>query len=163
MLKGKELLDYTINYINPKDKFTAIYILADELVDLGDDISRRAISLLNPITQYSFLESIILEDKDCDTKLIEYLKSMKYPLPIKYGWKQTNIKSDGTQMILDKSEWYSKKHTCYCDMFKAAMRLIENCVDCVTDDVIKITNDGNGKVTLEALNNIDVFEIYELD
>lgn len=163
MLKGKELLDYTINQINPKDKFTAIYTLADELVELGNDTARRAISLLSPLTQYSFLESVILEDKECDTKLVAFLKSMKYPLPVRYGWKEVNVKSDGTQIERDRVEWYPTEHLCYCDMFKSAMQSIENSVDCVKGETIKITNDGERKITVEVFNDKDIFEIYELD
>lgn len=162
MLKGKDLLDYTINQIDSNDKFTAIYTLADELVEIGDDITQRAISLLNPLTQYSFLESIILEDKECDSKLVEYLKSMKYQLPIRYGWKETTIKSDGTETEVDKVDFFERKQDCYVDMFKSAMRGIENCVDCCVGELIKITNNSD-KITVEAYGIKDVYEIYELD
>lgn len=162
MLKGKELLDYTINQINPKDKFTAIYALADELVELGSETARRAISLLDPLTQYSFLESVILEDKECDTKLVTYLKSMKYPLPLRYGWREITIKGDGTETEVDKVEFFDSEHDCYINMFKAAIHDIENCVDCCKGELIKITNDLN-KITIEAYGTKDVYEIYELD
>ena len=161
MLKGKELLDYTVNQINPKDKSAAIYTLADELVELGNDTVRRAISLLNPLTQYSFLESVILEDKECDEKLVEYLKSMKYPLPIRYGWREITIKNDGIETEVDKVEWFDNKHDCYLKMFKAAMQDIENCVDCCVGELIKITNSSD-KITIEAYGTKDVYEIYEI-
>lgn len=161
MLKDKDLLDYTINCINSNDKFTSIYQLADELTEIGDDITRRAISLLNPLTQYSFLESLILEDKDHNVKLTDYLKSMKYPLPVRYGWREMTIKNDGTETEVDKVEWFEDKHSCYINMFKAAMQDIENCVDCCNGELIKITNDSN-KITIDVFGIKDVYEIYEI-
>ena len=161
MLKGKELLDYTINQIDYRDKFTAIYTLADELVGLGDDIARRAISLLNPLTQYSFLESIILEDKDSDTKLVDYIKSKDYPLPIMYGWKHIRV-DDKDEQVIDESQWYEDKHKCYCQMFNDAMRLIENAVDCCSGDEIKILPEGLESITIECCKVRDVYEMLEM-
>lgn len=161
MLKGKELLDYTINQIDPKDKFTAIYMLADEIVELGDDITRRAISLLNPLTQYSFLESIILEDRNCDTKLVDYIKSNGYPLPIMYGWKHIRV-DDKDEQTIDESQWYEDKHKCYCQMFNDAMMLIRDAVDCCSGLEIKILSEGFESITIECCKVRDVYEMYEI-
>ena len=167
MLKDKDLLDYTINCIDPNDKFTAIYQLADELIEIGDDITRRAISLLNPLTQYSFLESLILEDKEHNIKMLNYLKSMKYPLPIKFGWKRTDIAKTGLKTTAEENEWFDDRHSCYCSMFKSAMYMIENCVDCIADDEIKIYKEHESNytktITLEVYGTKSVFEIYEIE
>lgn len=167
MLKDKELLDYTINCINPNDKFTAIYQLADEITELGDSITRRAISLLNPLTQYSFLESLILEYELHNIKMLDYIESMNYPLPIKYGWKRTDIAATGLETIVEKNEWFDDRHSCYCDMFKSVIYHIENCVDCISDDTIKIYKERKENktesITLEVYGTKSIFEIYEIE
>lgn len=167
MLKDKDLLDYTINCINPNDKFTAIYQLANEIIEIGDDITRRAISLLNPLTQYSFLESLILEDREHNIKILNYLKSMKYPLPIKFGWKRTDIAKTGLKTTAEENEWFEDRHSCYCSMFKSAMYMIENCVDCIDDEEIKIYKESENNclktITLEVYGTKSVFEIYEIE
>lgn len=167
MLKDKDLLDYTINCIDPNDKFTAIYQLADELIEIGDDITRRAISLLNPLTQYSFLESLILEDREHNIKMLNYLKSMKYPLPVKYGWKHTSIYKDGKSELIESVKSFDDRHSCYCNMFKSVMYDIENCVDCIDDEEIKIYKEHESNytktITLEVYGRKDIFEIYEIE
>lgn len=167
MLKDKDLLDYTINCIDPNDKFTAIYQLADELIEIGDDITRRAISLLNPLTQYSFLETLILEDREHNIKMLNYLKSMKYPLPIKFGWKRTDIAKTGLKTTAEQNECFDDRHSCYCNMFKSVMYHIENCVDCIADEEIKIYKECESNytktITLEVYGTKSVFEIYEID
>lgn len=167
MLKDKDLLDYTINCIDPNDKFTAIYQLADELIEIGDDITRRAISLLNPLTQYSFLETLILEDREHNIKMLNYLKSMKYPLPIKFGWKRTDIAKTGLKTTAEENEGFDDRHSCYCNMFKSVMYHIENCVDCIADEEIKIYKERESNytrtITLEVYGTKSVFEIYEIE
>lgn len=58
MVKGRDLLGYAVNEMGG-DKLMTLYKIADEMLDL-DDITRRAISLINPYNQYCFLEEIIL-------------------------------------------------------------------------------------------------------
>lgn len=156
MLKGRDLLGYTVNQIGG-DKLLALYKIADEILGLGD-VTRRAISLINPVNQYMFLEEIILEAKDSDNKLIEYLKSYNYPLPRRWGWRHKIIR-DNKEEVVDTIEWYDKENDCYCSMFKTAMQEIENAVDCSID--VHITSE-NRCITIDALSVKEVFEMYEM-
>ena len=134
MLKGIDLLGYTVNQIGG-DKLLALYQIADEMLKLGD-VTKRAVSLINPVNQYMFLQDIILEAENSDERLIEYLESYSYPLPRRWGWRQKRIRNEKEE-IVDTIEWYDKEHDCYCSMFKSAMQEIECAIDCGTDVHIK--------------------------
>ena len=160
MLKGKGLLDYTINKINGNDKFSAIYSLADEVLELGSYLARRAISLLSPLVQYELLESALLEQPDIDSKLIEYLKSYNYPLPRRFGWKHIVHREGQEDELIDECEWYEDRHTCYCDMFECAMETIKNAIGC-TEQEIKIKNDDDS-IIIDCIGVVTEYCIYEM-
>lgn len=79
MVKGRDLLGYAVNEMGG-DKLMTLYKIADEMLDL-DDITRRAISLINPYNQYCFLEEIILNAENSDQRLIKLLESYKNSNP----------------------------------------------------------------------------------
>lgn len=106
-----------------------------------------------------FLEEIILGAENSDERLIELLKSYSYPLPRRWGWKQTRV-ACGKEMVEDTVEWYEKEHDCYCDMFKSAMNEIKNAVDCVSD--ISIKRERNS-ITIDATGVKEIFEMYEME
>lgn len=161
MLKGKELLDYAINKIDEKNKLQAIHILADDILLEFNEITKRAISLLNPIIQYEFIEKLLLEKLDIDRLIIDYLTEYSYPLPKRFGWKHVVLKEDSEEELIDECEWYEDKHKCYRDMYKSAFQTIEHCIDCVTEAVI-ISNDGES-ITIGCGGSTIKYYIYEME
>lgn len=161
MLKGKELLDYAVNKIDEKNKLQAIHILADDIVLGFNDIAKRAISLLNPITQYGFIEELLLEKLDIDRLIIDYLTENSYPLPERFGWKHVVLREDSEEELIDECGWYENKHKCYCDMYKRALQTIEHCIDCVTKEVT-ISNDGEN-ITIGCGGSTIKYYIYEME
>lgn len=146
MVKGRDLLGYAVNEMGG-DKLMTLYKIADEMLDL-DDITRRAISLINPYNQYCFLEEIILNAENSDKRLIELLESYKIAIPRRFGWKHIRIdKRTNEETIVERLEWYDNQHECYCSMHKNAMYEIRNCIDChdlettihTTNDIISIS------------------------
>lgn len=159
MLKGKELLDYAVNKIDEKNKLQAIYILADDILFGFNEITKRAISLLNPIIQYEFIEKLLLEKLDIDRLIIDYLTEHSYPLPKRFGWKHVVQREDSEEELIDESEWYEERHKCYCDMYKLAMITIKNAVDgCEEIHIIS----QNAFISIEANSTKEVFELYEM-
>lgn len=161
MLKGKELLDYTINKINEKDKLQAIYILADDILFGLNDIAKKAIKLLNPLVQYEFFETLLLEKVDLDRKIIDYLAQNSYPLPRRFGWEHIVQREGKEDELIDRCEWYEDRHTCYCDMFECAMDTIKNCVDC-TEQEIRIKN-GDDSIIIDCIGIVTKYNIYEME
>ena len=160
MLKGKDLLDYTISQIGG-DKLQALKLLHEDIYG-GGKTFREIMELVNPIVLYKYLEDTILSD-DGDVYLINYLEEHSYPLPRIFGWRHTRIESDGNKKELDKIEWYEDKHKCFCDMYKSAMTTIDNAVCGISGETIKITPIGMESITIEAYGSKDVFEVYEMD
>lgn len=152
------MLDYTINQIGKENKLAAINQFATEVLQL-DKFAVAAVSLINPLSQYEFLENTIIQTDGIDDKIIEYLKKYSYPLPRRWGWKQTRI-VDGNEELMDHVEWYEKEHDCYCDMFKSAMYEIRNAVDCCDDISIKRTKNT---ITIDAIGVKEIFENYEME
>lgn len=159
MIKGKELLNYTLNQIG-KDKFIAIYSLVEEIANL-DDLTMKAISLIDPLSQYAFLEGVVLSMHDSDSKLIEYLKSHKLPLPIKYGWKHTVFRYDKEDLV-DKCERFDNKINCYCSMFEAVNEDVCNCLDCLDSNSQVIIKKDDSSFIVDLGGVKSVFEIYEM-
>lgn len=159
MLKGQELISYTLNQMGG-DKYMTLYNMLEEIA--GVDTSSplwRAITLINPVDGFRFIQDMILELEDSDNRIMEYLKSYKKPLPKRWGWKRT-IVQDGKENVCETVEWYEDRHKCYCDMFKSAMIEIHNAVDCISD--VRITNKDDC-ITIETSMMKDIFELYEMD
>lgn len=160
MIKGRDLLGYAVNSMKG-DKLDNLYTIAAELHDLND-ITRRAISLINPVNQYSFLEDLIVNTENSEVCIKDFLESYGIKLPNRYGWRYRQIDTDGTENILDKDEWYEDKHQCYCKMFKVAMISIENAVDCCHGEEINITTTETS-IQMNVYGMTDIFEIYEME
>jgi hypothetical protein len=160
MLKGIDLLGYAVNEMGG-DKLMTLYKIADEMLGL-DDITRRAISLINPYNQYSFLEEIILNAENSDDKLVELLESHKIAIPRRFGWKHIRIdKRTDKETTVDKIEWFDNRHQCYCDMHKNAMYEIQNCIDCHDlETIIRTTNDTLISISCGVIESR--FMLYEM-
>lgn len=164
MLKGRDLIGYTLNNMKG-DKLTNMLVIAEEmgLFD-GGTITTRAISLINPYNQYRFLEDIILEAKDSDQKLIDFLQSNGIALPLRYGWKHISF-ANGERRDDDKDgcEWYDDKYACYRDMHEDSMRLIRDAMDCLKGTPITITKNNIERITIKAGVFEDIYELYEME
>lgn len=164
MLKGIDLIGYALNNMKG-DKLANMLVIAEEigLFD-GGTITSRAISLINPYNQYKFLEDIILEAKDSDQKLIDFLKSNSIALPLRYGWKHISY-ANGERREDDKygCEWYDDKYACYRDMHKDAIQLLQNAMDCLDATPITITKNNIERITIKAGVFEDVYELYEME
>lgn len=160
MIKGRDLLGYAVNSMGG-DKLNNLYTIAEELHDLNE-ITRRAISLINPVNQYSFLEDLIVNTENFEVRIKNILETYGIKIPNRYGWRYRQIESDGKEVIIEEDEWYEDKHQCYCKMFKTAMISIENAVDCCHGEEIKITT-TNESIQMKVFELTDIFEMYEME
>lgn len=155
----RDLIGYAVNSMGG-DKLTNLKTILEDIVGL-DEITSRAISLINPYNQYKFLEDEILRIDDCENKLKELLKSYNINIPIKYGWSHTEF-VDGKGKLRDGEDWYDDKYDCYRAMYKSAMQIIENAIDCLDEVPITIDTKKLERITIKAGSFEDVYELYEL-
>lgn len=160
MMTGRDLIGYAVNEMDG-DKLTNLKTIVEELIGL-DDITSRAISLINPYNQYGFLEEMILEIDDVDNKIKNLLKSYNIPVPLRYGWKHVSIYSDGHDVEQNREEWYDNEFDCYRAMYGSAMNLIGNAIDCLYESPITIISKGTEGITISSESCKDVFELYEM-
>lgn len=162
MITGRDLLGYATNVMDG-DKLANLFTIAEELGLIeGGSITSRAISLINPYNQYSFLEEIILDAEDSDKKIAELLKSYNIPLPVRYGWKHTAF-LHGKQQSFEEYEWYEDKYACYREMHKSAMQIIQNAMDCLDETPITIITNKIERITIKAEDSFeDIYELYEM-
>lgn len=154
-----DLIGYTVNAMGG-DKLVNLKTIVEELIGL-DDITSRAISLINPYDQYKFLEDTIIRIDDVNDKLKEFMKSHDIATPVKYGWKHTEY-LNGNEHRSEKDEWYSDKYACYREMHKSAMEIIKNAIDCLDEVPITIITKTIKNITIKAGNFEDVYELYEM-
>lgn len=158
-METRDLIGYAVNAMGG-DKLNNLKTIVEELIGL-DEITSRAISLINPYNQYKFLEETILGVEDCDSKLKELLKSHKIELPLKWGWKHTTY-LNGKEQSQDVVDCYNDKYACYRDMHKDAMRIIENAMDCLDETPITIFTNDIQRISIKASSYEDVYELYEM-
>ena len=84
MLKGKELLDYTLDKINRKSKLHAIGELASQLLNF-DEKHKMLLCLANKIDAYEYLVKEILALENSDDILKAYLEATP-PRPTESGF-----------------------------------------------------------------------------
>ena len=154
-----DLIGYAVNSMGG-DKLTNLMTILEEIVGL-DEITSRAISLINPHNQYKFLEDEILRIDDCGNKLKSLLKSYNIDIPIKYGWRHTEF-LNGEEKQKDGEDWYDDKYDCYRAMHKSVMQIIENAIDCLDEVPITIVTKKLERITIKAGSFEDVYELYEL-
>lgn len=160
-MNERDLLGYAVNAMGG-DKLVNLMTILEELSDKDiDNLTRRAISLINPYNQYSFLEDSILGIQDYESKLKELLKSYKIEIPVKYGWRHTSY-INGEQRNIEDDEWYSDKYACYRAMHKDAMQIIQNAMDCLSDIPITIDKHDIYRISIKAGSFEDVYELYEM-
>jgi hypothetical protein len=159
-MNERDLIGYAVNSMGG-DKLTNLMTILKEIVGL-DEITSRAISLINPHNQYKFLEDEILRIDDCKNKLKELLKSYHIDIPIKYGWRHTGF-LNGEEKLKEGEDWFDDKYDCYRAMHKTAMQNVENAIDGLDEVPITIVTKNLERITIRAGNNLeDVYELYEL-
>lgn len=160
-MKGRDLIGYAVNAMGG-DKLVNLMTIFEELTrgDI-DELTKRAISLINPYNQYCFLEDSILGIKDYDKKIKELLKSYKIEIPVKYGWRHTCY-NGSVEQKREEDEWYSDKYACYRAMHKDAMQIIQNAMDCLQDIPITIVTNDIFSINVTAGSFKDVYELYEM-
>lgn len=161
MLKGYDLIGYAVNAMGG-DKLVNLMTILEEISDNDlSDLTRRAISLINPYNQYSFLEESILNIKDCESKIKDLLKSYKIDVPIKYGWRHVSY-HNGKQRDIDEHEWYNERHVCCSEMHKDVRQTIQAAMDCLVDIPITINQSDGARICIEAGSFKDIYELYEM-
>ena len=158
-MNERDLIRYAVNSMGG-DKLTNLMTILEEIVGL-DEITSRAISLINLHNQYKFLEDEILRVEDCENKLKELLKSYNIDIPIKYVWRHTEF-LNGEEKQKEGEDWFDDKYDCYRAMYKSAMQIIEKAIDCLDDIPITINIHKIERITIEAGSFKDVYELYEI-
>lgn len=161
MLKGKELLDYTLNKINRKSKLHAISELAPKLLDL-DERHMMLICLANKIDAYEYLFKEILALENSDELLVRYLEEHNYPAATRWGWKEIRYQ-DGEEQIVDECEWFEDKHECNHNMWKNAKHHLENAADMSSIEHPLTVMSGEGWVKFEMQGVTELYTIYEIE
>lgn len=161
-MESRDLLGYAVNAMGG-DKLTNLFTIAEELGLIeGGSVASRAIGLINPYNQYSFLEEIILDTNDSDKRIKELLKSYKIELPVRYGWKRTTYLNGEIDKV-EEDEWYDDKYACYRAMHRNAMDLIQNAMDCLDETPITIVTNKIERISVKAGDSFeDVYELYEM-
>lgn len=160
-MEGRDLIGYAVNSMGG-DKLTNLMTIFEELSENNiDEVTRRAISLINPYNQYGFLEDSILAIKDYKNKIIELLKSYKIEIPVKYGWRHTSY-CNGEKKEDENYDFFDDKYACYRDMHKDAMQTIVNAMDCLKDIPITILQNDIYKISIDAGVFTDIYELYEM-
>lgn len=158
MMKGRDLLGYTLNSMGG-DKLVNMLAIAEEMGLIeGGSVASRAISLINPVNQYCLLEEIIVEAEGADEKLVEILKEHHIEVPRRYGWKTTSY-MNGEVRDTDSVEWYKDRNVCYRAMHERMMDLLENAIDCRASPVTVTSSEDC--ITIETGTFKDEFELYE--
>ena len=162
MLKGKELLDYTLDKINRKSKLHAISELAPKLLDL-DERHRMLICLANKIDAYEYLFKEILALENSDELLVRYLEEHNYPAATRWGWKHIRI-IDSREEVLDECEWFENKRECYCSMWKSVIHLAEYAIELSsTENPLVVTSHDIDWVRFEKEGVVNLFTVYEIE
>ena len=161
MLKGKELLDYTLDKINRKSKLHAIGELASQLLNF-DEKHKMLLCLANKIDAYEYLVKEILALENSDDILKAYLEEHNYPAPIRWGWKYVRYQED-EQDVVDYCEWFEDKHQCYCSMWKRMREHLENAVDMSSIEHPLTVMSGDGWVKFDRQGVTDLYTIYEIE
>ena len=161
MLKGKELLDYTLNKINRKNKFEAIIELASQFLGL-DKKHKTLLLLANKIDAYEYLFEEIMALENVDEVLKKYLEEHNYPAPIRWGWKHLRIFEDKEDLI-DDCEWFEDRHDCYRSMWKNMLYTAENAIDMSCECPLTVTSKSREWFKLESDGLVNLFTIYEIE
>lgn len=159
MLKGRELIGYILNEMEGSDKFVNLMTIAEEVVKI-DEITKSAISLINPINQFAFVEDLILGVPDYEEKLKEFMKSYYIPLPIRWAWKHYHINQEGDKQLMDEDSMFDGTHACYRSMYKSVMHALSNLVDFCKDDEFKVSK-TEYSIKIEAFGCIEDFTMFE--
>lgn len=161
MLKGKELLDFTLNKINRKNKLYAISELASQLLNF-DEKHKMLLCLANKIDAYEYLVKEILALENFDDIIRQYLEQHDYPVPIRWGWKEVRYQ-DGKEKIVDYCEWFEDKHQCYCSMWEQAKYHLENAADMSSIEHPLVVMSGDEWVKFESQGVTELYTIYEIE
>ena len=161
MLKGKELLDYTLNKINRKSKFEAIIELSSHIIGL-DEKNKTLLSLANKIDAYDYLFNEILALENSDEILCKYLKDNNYHKPIRWGWKHLGI-FEGEEELVDYCEWFEDRHECYRSMWKSMLYTAENAIDMSCEHPLTVTSKSDEWFRLDSDGLVNLFTIYEIE
>jgi hypothetical protein len=158
MMKGRDLLGYTLNSMGG-DKLVNMLAIAEAMGLIeGGSVASRAISLINPVNQYCLLEDIIVEAEGADEKLVDILKERDIEVPRRYGWKTTSY-MNGEVRDTDSVEWYKDRNVCYRAMHERMMDLLESAIDCCVSPVTVTRLEDC--ITIETGTFKDEFELYE--
>ena len=160
MLKGKELLDYTLNKINRKSKFEAIMELSSHIIDL-DEKHKKLLLLANKIDAYEYLFEEIMALENLDEVLKKYIEEHNYPAPIRWGWKHLRIFEDKEDLI-DECEWFEDRHECYRSMWKNMRYTAENAIEMSCECPLTVTSKSGEWFKLESDGLVYLFTIYEI-
>lgn len=156
MLRGKQLIDYTVNRIGG-DKLKALHTLVDEVVGHFDNDTEELMKLVNPYDLYQFLEGRILNQTYYDEQIIKFLKKRDIPLPRMWGWKHIQEGIDG---VIDENDRFNDKDKCYCDMYVMAIHITKNAID--LDGEAKVVAKYPNSITVEGKESKHVFTVYEM-
>lgn len=159
MLKDRELIGYILNEMEGSDKFVNLMTIAEEVVNI-DDIAKRAISLINPINQFAFVEDLILGVPDYEEKLKGFMKSYNIPLPIRWAWKYYHIDKDGNKKLMDEDNMFDDRLACYRSMYNSVIYALKNLIDFCKDEGFKVYKTEN-LIKIEAFGCIEEFKIFE--
>lgn len=155
MLKGKQLIDYTVNQIGG-DKLIALRTLVDEVIGHFDDDTNELMDLVNPYDLYQFLEKRIVNQTYYEEQIRKFLEKRGILLPIMWGWKHDQ---EGYGIIYE-NDGFKDKHECYCNMHKFAIEAVKSGID--LHEEIRVRAKYPDSIIIESDESKHIFTVYEM-